>query len=278
MFVQPQFSALAAWSTIARSDYHALTATLRKRFQENLTFDVNYTWSKSMDNASGRQDEWYYRTSALILNPLDPEKNFSLSDFDVQHIVNSNWIWRLPVGKGQRYGQNFSGLAQAFLGGWELDGIFRWNSGRPQESPWETRWSTNFNIPSWGIRTRDPEPQPSKEGDHPNFWRDPLHAYNSYRDLKAGEMGDRNVLRMTDYVALDLGIRKAFEMPYAEGHRLTFGCEVFNVTNTQKLGVSERLALYPDPKLAIEPSPGFGRINSIQGMPRVMQFSLRYDF
>jgi len=284
IFYHPQYAALATWSTVANSNYHAMTISLRKRFQANLTFDVNYTWSKSMDNASGRQDIGLYRKAGFIINPLRPDDHHSVSDFDIQHIINSNWLWSLPVGRGKHWLSDLPGVAEAMLGGWSLNGIFRWNSGPPKSSPTEwRRWATNWNVPSYAVRRRDPKAKPHKSGDHPNYWADQQYAYNSFRDAKAGETGDRNVFRLTGFVTLDLGLHKSFRMPYAENHRFTFAWEVFNVTNTQKLGPPQCPLLvhdwltYPDPQIG-DPPAEFGNIYSTQGIPRIMQFSLRYDF
>ncbi|GAB4235115.1 MAG: hypothetical protein Kow00109_08320 [Acidobacteriota bacterium] len=282
MFFHPQYAALSVWSTVARSDYHAFTFTMRERYGESLSFDLNYTWSKSMDNASGLQTETAYSSAALILNPLRPDDMYSVSDFDIQHIVNANWLWDLPFGKGRHWGADWSGFAEALLGGWKFNGVFRWNSGLPMASPYEaSRWATNWNAPSWGVRIRDPQANPHKSGDHPNFWEDPKYAYNSYRDAMAGETGDRNVLRLDGFFQLDLGLYKTFRMPYNEDHRLTFRWEMFNATNTQILGAPTQSrdgwGLGTDPQLGT-PAPSFGNINEIQGIPRVMQFGLRYDF
>ena len=73
-------------------------------------------------------------------------------------------------------------------------------------------------------------------------------------------------------------------MPFGEDHRLTFAWETFNVTNTQRLG-GRNFQRTPnlewntlqDPNVSSAP-PEFGNILYTQGKPRVMQFSLRYDF
>ena len=52
MMFNPQFSALSANSSIGKGNYHAMQWTVRKRFSSGLLFDVNYTWSKSIDLAS----------------------------------------------------------------------------------------------------------------------------------------------------------------------------------------------------------------------------------
>ncbi|MCP5120397.1 MAG: hypothetical protein GY953_57105, partial [bacterium] len=51
----PQYSALAAWSSIGHGNYHAAQLTLRKRFSGGVQFDLNYTFSKSLDLASAAE-------------------------------------------------------------------------------------------------------------------------------------------------------------------------------------------------------------------------------
>ena len=167
MFFHPQWAALSAFSTLASSDYHAMTFSVRERLRDSLSFDFNYTWSKSMDNASGLQASSQY-DSAFILNPLDLDISRSISDFDTQHIINSNWLWSLPVGRGRSYLSDMPAAADAALGGWSLNGVFRWNSGLPQETPFEaSRWATNWNVSNWGARIRDPGSNPSRGGRSP---------------------------------------------------------------------------------------------------------------
>jgi hypothetical protein len=285
MFFHPQYAALTTWSSIGYSDYHAFTLTARERFK-SVVMDMNYTWSKSMDNASGLQTDLAYGSSAFIMNPLQPDSAYSLSDFDIAHMINSNWLWSLPIGRDRTWLQSAHPVVEGILGGWDLNGIFRWNSGRPARSPFMSGyWPTNWNLMTNAYRMRDPgvgatkNPKPNDDGSGraPNLFPDPVYAYKSFRTAGAGETGDRNVMRLDGYVALDLGIRKSFRMPY-EGHSITFMWDVFNVTNTQRLGGN--FAVYwtgPDPFLN-EPEPNFYNITNIQGHPRVMQFALRYDF
>ena len=281
IFYQPQYGAMQAWSTVAQSDYHALAVTLRERFKNSLSFDLNYTWSKSMDDASGLQSAASY--DALIVNALRPEDSYSVSDFDTRHILNANWLWNLPFGRGHAFGADMPGVAEAILGGWAFNGIFRWNSGLPIMSPFEgSVWATNWNVQSWASRIRDPNADPHKGGDHPNFWADSQYAYNSFREDSAGETGDRNVFNLPSYFSFDFGLHKSFIMPYNENHSITFRWEVFNATNTQRLGGPSNFSrdnwgTAPLPNEGT-PAPSFGNLTTIQGAPRVMQFGLRYDF
>src|SRR6185437_13729270 len=105
-FFQPQYGALQVWSTVANSNYHALTASFRQRLKD-LTLDVNYTYSHSLDDASGLQSNGTYSSSAFIQNPYRQRDNYASSDFDVRHQINVNTVIAMPFGRGKRW---FSGL------------------------------------------------------------------------------------------------------------------------------------------------------------------------
>ena len=284
MFYQPQFAALSAFSTVARSNYNSAQFTLRKRFTNDFAFDLNYTLAHSLDNASGLQSSTSYGT-AFIVNALDIDQNYASSDFDARHIVNANWIAGLPWGRGKAFFSDMPKVADAILGGWQLTGIFRWNSGLPVQTPFDGGiWATNWNVQSNGVRTQPIQASPSSTGS-PNLFSDPEAAYRSFRNARSGEVGDRNVLRNEGYITLDMGLSKTFRMPW-EGHSVQFRWEVFNVTNTQRFDANTiaDLGLDIDPFLGGSPSSEFGRYTSTQTplnenkAGRVMQFGLRYQF
>lgn len=281
VFFHPQYAALATFSTLGKSDYHGGSLSVRSRIRNSLTMDFNYTLSKSMDNASGLQSGGAFGAN-FVVNALDLDQNYGESDFDIRHIVNANAIWDLPIGNGRRFGGDLPGWANSVIGGWQLTSIFRWNSGQVAGTPFDAaQWATNWNVQSSGVRLRDVKASPTKSGATPNLFDNPKDVYNSFRNAYPGETGDRNVFRIDDYVALDMGLGKSFDMFYNENHKLLFRWEVFNVTNTQRLGqplgTREGFGLQQDPDLGTPP-PVFGNITGIQGAPRVMQFSLKYSF
>ncbi|HEX6716939.1 MAG TPA: carboxypeptidase-like regulatory domain-containing protein [Pyrinomonadaceae bacterium] len=287
LFYQPQFGALSAFSTLARSNYHSFQLSVRQRLREDITFDFNYTLGHSLDNASGLQNSTSYGT-AFIVNALTPDENYATSDFDARHIINANWVVGLPFGRGKRFLSDSNGVVNSILGGWTLTGIFRWNSGLPIQTPFDCCvWATNWNVQSNGVRVQPLQSSPTRNGANgtPNVFSDPVAAYRSFRPARPGEVGDRNVLRAPGYISLDSGLYKSFKMPW-EGHALQFRWEVFNVTNTQRfdgLTISD-LSLGEDPFLGGNPNSDFGRFTSTQAplnetkAGRVMQFSLRYTF
>lgn len=276
-FYQPQYGALAVYSTIASSDYHGATFTLRQRFKDVLSYDINYTFSKSIDDISGLQTDAPF--TAFILNANDIHQARAVSDFDVRHVVNANAIWQLPFGKGRAF-LNTGGVTNAILGGWQLTGIFRWNSGLPVEAPLDFGgWPTNWNRRNYTTRIRAIQASPTRgTATHPaNLFSDPTAAYQSLRSGRPGERGDRNIFRYPGYFVIDMGLAKSFTMPWSESHSLQLRWEVFNVTNTQHLTNVDGFVQGLDPQNSPAP-PSFGNFLSIQGTPRVMQVGFRYTF
>jgi hypothetical protein len=287
MFYQPQFGALSAFSTIAHSNYNALQLSVRQRLRDDITFDFNYTYGHSLDNASGLQNSNSYGT-AFIVNALSPDDNYATSDFDSRHIINANWVVGLPFGRGKRFWSNSSGIVEQAFGGWQSTGIFRWNSGIPIITPTDCCvWATNWNVQSAGVRVQPVQSSPTRNGPggQPNVFSDPTAVYRSFRNARPGEVGDRNVLRAPGYISLDMGLYKSFKLPW-EGQALQFRWEVFNVTNTQRFdgNTIADLTLDSDPFRGGNPTPDFGRFTSTQTplnetkAGRVMQFALRYTF
>ncbi len=281
LFYNPQYGALSSYSTTGKSDYHGFALTVRQRVK-GFTWDFNYTLSKSIDDASGLQTSGVFG-AAFILNALRPRDNRTVSDFDVRHIINFNSVWELPVGRGQRFLGGVPKVVDAFIGGWQLSNIFRYNSGEIIGGLGTgSYWPTNWNLTSNAVRLRAVKTSLVKNGkDGPNLFKDTVSVYRSFRSPGPGETGDRNIdtLRYPSFVVLDMGLNKRFQLPF-EGHSLQFRWETFNVTNTQRFTAVEgsSFAIGLDPQRDGKPQPSFGNLTGIQGSPRVMQFALRYEF
>jgi hypothetical protein len=277
LFFQSQYGALSAFGTIASSDYHGATVSIRQRLK-GLSWDLNYTFSKSIDDASGLQTSGVFG-SAFITNALRQRDNRGVSDFDITHIVNFNSIWDVPVGRGRRYFTDANKFVDAVLGGWTISSIFRYNSGLPVSSPVDIGgWPTNWNVRSWSTPLRSIQSSPSRNTNgRPNLFSDPTAAYNSFRSPAPGETGARNILRGMHFFTLDTGVAKSFGLPWSEKQKITIKWETFNVTNSQFFQGNADVTNGLDPQFG-SPSPTFYNFTSIQGNARVMQFALRFDF
>jgi hypothetical protein len=276
LFFQSQYGALSAYGTIASSDYHGATVSIRQRLK-SLTWDLNWTFSKSIDDASGLQTSGVFGT-AFITNALRQEDNRAISDFDIRHIVNFNSIWELPFGRGRTFFSGSNKVVNAIIGGWQLTSIFRYNSGLPTSSPVDVGgWPTNWNVRSWATAIKDVQTSPTRGGGtvSPNLFGDPKAFYNSFRSPAPGETGSRNIIRYPGFVGLDAGLYKTFKLTEKLG--MTMRWEVFNVTNTQHLTGNADVTNGLDPQFG-SPGASFYNFTSIQGTPRVMQFAIRLDF
>ena len=145
----PVFSSIFAEDTIANSNYNSLQASLEKRFSNGLQFQAAYTFSKSFDQASSFEGE---------LNPLDFNGTYSLSQFDARHRFIFSYFWALPIPR-------YSGFAGKILNGWDLSGIYSFQTGFPiritSSADNELMYSAFFEYPGEPdqlrpFRTNDP--------------------------------------------------------------------------------------------------------------------------
>jgi hypothetical protein len=107
------------------SNYNGLDVSLRRNFSKGLSYTVNYTWSHGLadfgDNLTG---------GAFPQNAYNYANQYSNSILDVGQRFVSNFIWQLPVGKGQHFLSN-GGFASQVLGGWQFNGIVSLQTGTP---------------------------------------------------------------------------------------------------------------------------------------------------
>ena len=283
-FIQPQYSSLLTYSTVGTSSYNGLVIAIRERLSAGLTFDVNYTHSKSFDTGSTLEGGGGPNFAGLALNAFNVNGSRALSDFDIPNNWNANFVWSLPVGHGKRWAKNIPGVLDAFIGGWQLTGIWRYQTGLPinfQEVD-------GFNAVasqqvSNAVRTRPVSTTVADVNGYPSIFANPVYAYQSFVNAMPGQQGDRNVFRLPHYTTMDAGLAKTFRIPGLESHTLQLRWEVFNVTNSQAFGSLLFGGIGQDP-FANQPQSTWGRFGGSQtpvdeGRPgRIMQFGLRYAF
>ena len=183
---------------------------------------------------------------------------------------------------------------QAVIGGWQISGILRWNTGLPVGSPFDdARWATNWNDqanvtpinPIHTCPTRIRIPTSADSTGVPKLFGgcDIKAIYQNFRNAYPGETGPRNYLRYPGYANVDLGLGKTLNMPWSEKHKLQLRWDVFNVANRQALGLIDLsrtgFGVARDPALrGLNPPRNWSNFQNIQGSPRVMQVGARYSF
>ena len=281
-----QFSSLYAWRNIGTSDYNALQVTYNARWGSNLQGQFNYTFSKSLDEASAAERIGPYEGTngtgndlnggGIVINSWDPLALRGLSDFNAFHQLNANLVYQLPFGKGQRLMENASPALNAVVGGWHVSGIFRWTSGFPITIDNGFTWATNWNIEG-DAEPNGPAPKASNPKNvivdgvsGPDIFADPTAALAAFRPEWPGESGVRNNVIGEGMFDIDTGVSKDFSL--GEQRRLEFSWQAFNATNSVRYDVRGA-----QPSLSYGAAQ-FGRYLGTITTPRFMQFALRFAF
>src|SRR5258708_40208707 len=92
-----------------------------------------------------------------LANDFSPNLARAVSDYDLTHQVNANWIVDLPVGTGRALAHNSGKAVDALIGGWQLTGLARWTSGFPFSIGGGQRWPTNWFLTAIAEMTARPQ-------------------------------------------------------------------------------------------------------------------------
>jgi hypothetical protein len=267
-----QFAVNSYVTNLGESQYDGLLVSLRKRFSKGFRFDVNYSWSHTIDNSSSvfNVSNGSDAGANYVCDITNVDRCRGNSDFDLRHLFNANGFWEFPLGRGRALGGEMPKWLDAVIGGWTVSGIFTARSGLPANSGTRS-FPVGFVIESPAVLTGDLSLLKASihdEGTGIQYFADPAAVLAALRYPKHGETGNRNTFRSEGFWKLDTVVSKKFKMPWAESHLLTFRAEAYNLTNSN---------FFAPPALSIA-TTDFGRITASQSSPRVLQFALRYDF
>lgn len=247
------------------SNYHGGELTAEKRFSRGFTFRTAYTYSKSIDYAQEHLATG--GTGSFTQNARDLRERRGPSDFDVRHRFVGSYIWELPFGKGRPYLHD--GALAHVLGGWRLSGLANVRSGRPFTVGANGNSTALGGVRGGGLvgAFADCLRDGSLSGDERNIdrWFDTT-AYAVPNPARLGTCG-RNTLRGPNLSNFDASLVRTFDY-FGEDRSLEFRWEVFNVFNTPQFGL-------PDRNVS---GNAAGRISSLAGDPRVMQFALKFNY
>jgi hypothetical protein len=264
----------------AYSHYNSLQTTLSRRWSQGY-LQAAYTWSKSTDATSTGNPAF----NTAFNNESTLQDSRGLSDFDRPQRLVVSYVYALP------FLRNSTGVAHAALGGWQVSGVTTFQSGLPF-SVYDTASGTAFILNgSTSTLTADLASGAtiasgySTGGIHarlngylnPNaFAKVPILPANqtlclsdpNYCVIGFGNLG-RNTYRGPHEQNWDFSLIKNFKI--TERQNLRFTTDFFNIWNH---------ANFASPAVTdVETIGGaFGKIVSSRGVPRLIQFSLRYAF
>jgi len=267
-----QFSENTFYTNKGFSNYQGLLATLHKNLSEGLEFDLNYTYSHSIDNVSLVANQAAFAGYGFICDVVRPTECMGNSDFDQKHIITGNVLYNLPFGRGRAYGATMPFWANEILGGWNISALPSWHSGvafSTVSSAFVAGYANNapaILVGSWSNVA--PKAHKTANGSV-NLFADQTKALASFQGPVGFQIGTRNNLRGPNYVNFDLGVAKDFPI-YGDNVKLKFRCDAFNAFNH----ASFNLPASSD----ITAGSNFGIITSTANNARVLQGALRLEF
>ena len=130
-FPQYQDISSGVLENVGQSTFNALEAKLERRFRSGLNLLAAYTFSKTLTDADSSFPFFsaFASNNFGVQNPFNLKSEKALSYQDTPHAVVISYLYELPAGPGKKYLNH--GVASKVLGGWQVGGVHRYQSGSP---------------------------------------------------------------------------------------------------------------------------------------------------
>jgi len=246
----PQMSQISDIRWNGWAEYHALTLAAKRHFAKGLMFDINWTWSHSIDDASDPGAT--LNEANLPQNVYDLGAEKASSSFDHRQRLAISSVYQIPF--------NGSGWVGAAFGHWQAAGNFTAQSGAP--------FTVNIATDQANIGS-GPAQRPNISGNPNDGPKTPQQWFNtsvfSLPTLYTFGNAPRNAVIGPPLAALDFSLQR--EIRLHEAARLNFRAETFNLTNHPNFNIPNRTAF----------TANFGSISSAQDA-RKFQLALKLEF
>jgi hypothetical protein len=258
--VDPLYDSLPFGDTLADAHYHALQASLNRRFSRGLQAQVSYAFSKSIDNASGAYGP---NGGGPASQSFNVAADRGLSNFNRAHNFRLSAVYQLPYhGKG---------IVGALLGDWELTGIYTYLSGFPSSPASATQ---RVFADSYG----DGRPNVVAGCDLYSGFRTINQWFNTscYSLQPLGTFGNagRDTIIGPNLWNLDDSLNKEFPVrQIKESLRVQFRAEAFNILNHPSFQ-QPNTTIFAGTAL----NASAGRLTNTTSSPRQIQFGLKIVF
>lgn len=283
-----QFSENSFYTNQGFSSYNALLASLQKNLSHGLQFDVNYTFSHSIDNVSffaNSQGATGVGGIGLVCDVVRPRECRANSDFDVTNIVTADFTYQLPFGKGRQFLANVPAWANEAIGGWDISGITDYQTGQAwgtASNAFDASYSNDAPGILVGSKASTVTHLRKIPGGGVNIFGNQAAARAAYTGPVGFQIGARNSLRGPRYFNQDAGLAKLF--PIYNTLNLQFRADAFNVLNHPNFGLPQSNGFNGFDQQDVT-STTFGQISNtiepsgnLNNGARVLQLSLRLEF
>lgn len=202
-------------TSVGNSIYHALDVGIQRRFQRNVSLNLQYVFSKAIDNASTFG-------GGVVQDAYDLRAERGLSSFDRRHTLNMGYYLLSPVGERGLF--KSGKWSQRFLANWQLSGNLAFATG----SPLTARVLGNLSNVGGTTGSGRADATGSDVLAGPGFFN--LLAFAIPPPGRFGNAG-RNTIPGPNTIALNMGFGRSFTLKGDTRRRLEFRVESSNVTN-----------------------------------------------
>ena len=277
----PGYGAIRMWEYSGYSNYHAMQTGINRRFDRGLMFSFFYVWSKALGISN---DDF----AAGLPNQTDEEVrrlDYSYVNTDRPHNFVTNFIYQLPFLKDS------DTVLGRIAGDWQVSGVYRWTSGRPQGVGYSIPNINNSNLT--GSSDGNPGARIVLTCDPGQGWGiDPYAQFDTscFAPPQPGSDGAESArffLRQPPINNLDLSLSKVFAAP--KGLKFEVRIDAFNALNhTQFTGFNgtANFASLTDRTITNLPFNASGQVTNLNGFgsvngvsaPRTLQIVTRVTF
>jgi hypothetical protein len=251
------------------SSYHSLQVRVEKRFSKGLQLLGTYVFSKSLDNTSVACGCTTWLGGATSLQ--DPNKRFlekSASQFDIPHVLQFSYVYQLPLGRGKQFGAGMNSVVDAVIGGWQTNGIWRFDNGMPLA----LGVSNSRPLPTYGAQR--PSLLNALKRNNGSDWlnqyfANPQDAVTPAAFTVGNAPREISTVRAPGTATTALSLFKQFSLSaLREGSFMEFRAEAFNALNHPQ---------FSPPNLTVG-SSAFGKVTSQANSARQVQMGLKLYF
>jgi hypothetical protein len=201
----------------------------------------------------------------------DPNRRYlerSVSQYDIPHVFQASYVYQFPFGRNKHWGNNLNPVVDAVLGGWQTNGLWRFDNGMPVA----LSVSNSRPLPTYGAQRPNlvgPLTRNSGSDWLNQYFENPQNAVtpapftvgNAPRTVPTARVPGTATAALSLFKQFSLGAMK-------EGSFLEFRAEAFNALNHPQFAAPN----------TVVGAGQFGKVTSQANQPRQVQLGLKLYF
>lgn len=191
-----------------------------------------------------------------------------MSQYDIPHVFQVSYVYQFPFGRNKHWGNNLNPVVDAVLGGWQTNGLWRFDNGMPVA----LSVSNSRPLPTYGAQHPNlvgPLTRNSGSDWLNQYFENPQNAVtpapftvgNAPRTVPTARVPGTATAALSLFKQFSLGAMK-------EGSFLEFRAEAFNALNHPQFAAPN----------TVVGAGQFGKVTSQANQPRQVQLGLKLYF